>query len=244
MFSREHTIATVLKSSILPDLLVEVPGLETYSLYRPIGGESEIGGDYYDLFVRHDGKVVLSIADVCGQGVKAATKTSMIRYTVRGMAAAGVAPAAMASELNRVVFESGDTSDIVTAFIALLDMDDLTLVYANAGHPPALLLSGGTLEPLETTGPLLGAIPGVEFEERTVVLHPDDLLVMYTDGVTEARRGRELYGEERLRAVVAQGGSPRDVTQRLLADVQGFSGDLRDDIAVLTVRLEEAAESD
>ena len=239
LFSKEHTIATVLKSSILPDSLVEVPGLETYSLYRPAGGESEIGGDYYDMFVRTDGKVVLSIADVCGQGVRAATKTSMIRYTVRGMAAAGMAPAAMASELNRVVFDTGDTSDIVTAFIALLDMKTLTLTYANAGHPPALLLRGEGLEALETTGPLLGAISGVEFQERTVALEPCDLLVMYTDGVTEARRQRELYGEERLRRVVARGGTPSEVTQALLADVQGFSGDLRDDIAVLTVRISE-----
>ena len=110
-----------------------------------------------------DGGVVLSIADVCGQGVRAATKTSMIRYSVRGMAAAGLEPAAMVSELNRMVAESGDTSDIVTAFVGVVDRDRRTLTYANAGHPPALVARETRCTALQTTGPLLGAIAGIAF---------------------------------------------------------------------------------
>jgi serine phosphatase RsbU (regulator of sigma subunit) len=237
LFSREHTVATVLKSSILPDTLPEMAGLETYSLYRAAGGESEIGGDYYDMFAATDGSVVLSIADVCGQGVRAATKTSMIRYSVRGMAAAGLSPAKMVSELNRMVAESGDTSDIVTAFIGELDRDRLKLTYANAGHPPALVVRDGEIQTLDTTGPLLGAIPGVEFGERRLDLIPGDLIVLYTDGVTEARRDGELFGEERLGRVVAAGGTPAEVTQRIHSAVQDFAGELRDDVAVLAVRI-------
>ncbi len=235
LFGREHTVATVLKSSILPDNLPEVPGLEAFSLYRAAGGEAEIGGDYYDMFTAPDDTVVMSIADVCGQGVRAATKTSMIRYSLRGMAAAGMRPAAMASELNRMVAEAGDTSDIVTAFLGILDRKTLKLRYANAGHPPAMLIRDGVVSKLKTTGPLLGAIPGIVYEEAEVTLEAGDLLVMYTDGVTEARRDGELFGEERLAAVAAQGGSPNEVTQRILGAVQGFSGELRDDVAVLAV---------
>ncbi len=244
LFGREHTVATVLKSSILPDTLPEVPGLETFSLYRAAGGESEIGGDYYDMFLAPDEHVVLSIADVCGQGVRAATKTSMIRYSVRGMAAAALPPASMVSELNRMVAESGDTSDIVTAFVGLLDRRTLCLRYANAGHPPALLVREGEVVSLGTTGPLLGAIPGIEYGESQIELQADDLLVLYTDGVTEARRDGELFGEERLRAVLVGEGGPSEVTQRILSSVQSFSGELRDDIAVLTVRVTGDGPSD
>jgi serine phosphatase RsbU (regulator of sigma subunit)/HAMP domain-containing protein len=237
LFSKEHTVATVLKSSILPDTLPEIEGIEAFSVYRAAGGEAEIGGDYYDMFTANDGRVVLSIADVCGQGVRAATKTSMIRYSVRGMAAAGLEPNRMVSELNRVVVESGDTSDIVTTLLGLLDREKSTFVYANAGHPPGLLVRGDEIIALETTGPLLGAIAGIVFGQVEVALEPCDLIVLYTDGVTEARREGELFGEERLRAVVAEGGSPAEVTQRILSAVQSFSGELRDDVAVLAVRV-------
>ena len=238
LYGREHTVATVLKASILPDALPEIAGLSACAAYRPAtaqGGPSEIGGDYYDLFETGNGKIVLAIADVCGQGVRAATRTSMIRYALRGMAAVGATPGRMMSELNRMVVETGETSDIVTAFVGVLDRDSLVLRYANAGHPPPLVCARGTASPLEPTGPLLGAVPDMRYGEEERALAEGDLVVLYTDGVTEARSNGDMYGEARLRALLSPAGTPREVTQRIVAAVIAHAGDLRDDLAILAV---------
>ncbi|MHB1017398.1 MAG: SpoIIE family protein phosphatase [Coriobacteriia bacterium] len=241
LFSREHHVASVLQSSILPSGLPRVHGLDTSSVYLPAGTDADIGGDYYDLFVTPEGPVTIAIGDVCGKGVLAATKTSMIKYAVRGMVAAGVGPAHILGELNRMLLEVGDSTSIVTLWLGQLDMESGTLRYADGGHPPALLRdasSGRTrMERLGTTGALLGAVQDTSWEEIEVTLEPGATLLLYTDGVTEARRGSQFFGEGRLRRALRPGGSAGAVTQRLLSAVQRFSGgELRDDAAVLAVR--------
>jgi serine phosphatase RsbU (regulator of sigma subunit)/HAMP domain-containing protein len=239
MFSQEHHVATVLQESILPSQLPRIPGIDSSSIYLPAGSEVEIGGDYYDLFTTPDGRLALTIGDVCGKGVVAATKTSMIKYAIRGMVVAGLEPAAVLTEINRMLIETGDTANIVTLWVGFLDVGNGRLVFANGGHPPALLLqpSDGRLERLATTGALLGAVAAAEYDQQTVEVEPDAIILLYTDGVTEARNKNRFFGEGRVRRALKQGGSAAVVTQRLLAQVQRFSaGELRDDAAILTVR--------
>ncbi len=239
LFSREHHVATVLQHSILPSRLPTIAGIESSSVYVPAGTEAEIGGDYYDLFTAPDGRVVLAIGDVCGKGVEAATKTSMIKFSIRGMIAAGASPAEVLSELNATLVSAGDPSDIVTLWLGLLDVETGRLSWANAGHPPALLLQPGDDEiaRLGTTGALLGAIHAADFGESAVVVAPGGTVLLYTDGVTEARNRGRFFGEGRVRRALRQGGGPAVVTQRLLAMVQRFSHEhLRDDAAILTVQ--------
>ncbi|MHB1135965.1 MAG: SpoIIE family protein phosphatase [Coriobacteriia bacterium] len=244
LFSREHHVASVLQSSILPSGLPRVHGLDTSSVYLPAGTDADIGGDYYDLFVTPDGPVTIAIGDVCGKGVMAATKTSMIKYAVRGMVAAGVGPARILLELNRMLLEVGDSTSIVTLWLGQLDMESGTLRYADGGHPPALLRDASSgrvrMKRLGTTGALLGAVEDTSWEEVEVTLVPGATLLLYTDGVTEARRGSQFFGEGRLRRALRPGGSAGAVSQRLLSAVQRFSGgDLRDDAAVLAIRFGE-----
>jgi len=243
LFSREHHVATVLQESILPTLLPEIAGVEASSVYVPAGNELEIGGDYYDMFAAPGGRLVLAIGDVCGKGVEAATKTSMIKYLVRGMIAAGATPGSVLLELNRTLVESGDPSDIVTLWLGMLRIDNGELVWANGGHPPAMLLEPqGEMLRLGTTGALLGAVASADFSESWTVMERGATLLLYTDGVTEARTKGRFFGEGRVRRALRQGGSAAMVAQGLLAAVQRFSaGELRDDAAILVVRRTEAA---
>ena len=245
MYSREHDVANILQQSILPEALPQLDEVEAASVYVPAGAESDIGGDYYDLFKAPDGSLWFAIADVCGKGVVAATKTSMIKYTVRALVAAGYAPANVLGEVNRIVCDTGESSDIVTLWAGRIELGSLQLSWASGGHPPGVLRSE-TSDPraLATTGPLLGAVRDVEYGEETVQLSRGDLIVLYTDGVTEARSGGEFFGDDRVTDAVLAGGNAEAVVQRLLTQVRRWvHGDLRDDVAILAISLRGGTDS-
>ncbi len=246
LYEKEHHVASVLQSSILPQVLPEFDEIQAASVYLPAGQEAEIGGDYFDLFRRADGVIAFAIGDVCGKGVEAATKTSMLKYSVRAFLTAGFGPAETLREVNRMIAESGQTSDIVTLWVGALDVEEGTLRFANGGHPPALILrqETGEIERLETTGPLLGALDSAAYDEITTTIAEGDTVMLYTDGVTEARRGNKFFGEGRVRRALSGGGEPAVVVDRLLSSLDTFApGNLRDDAAVLAVRFKSGRSS-
>ena len=248
LYSREHEVASILQRSILPGELPEFHDLESASLYEPAGGDAEIGGDYYDLFRAPDGSVCLAIADVCGKGVTAATKTSMVKYAVRSLVAAGFSPGRVLGEVNRMVAERGDPSDIVTLWVGRLDLSKGTITWSSGGHPPGMLRRSeqGDVVRLSASGPLLGAIAEVTYAEETAPFGRCDTLVLYTDGVTEARNGNSFFGERGVEEALLPGGTAAEVVARLQTMVRRFvQSALRDDVAVLAVRLlEDGTESD
>jgi sigma-B regulation protein RsbU (phosphoserine phosphatase) len=149
------------------------------------------------------------------------------------------------AEVNRIIAESGAPSDIVTLWVGMLEIEEGRIVYANGGHPPALLRhhDDGKIVRLDPTGPLLGAVASAEYTEESAEMSACDVVLLYTDGVTEARREGRFFGEGRVRRALSYGGTPDDVTSRLLAALDRFApGDLRDDAAVLAVRVREEAE--
>jgi GAF domain-containing protein len=238
MYSKEHLVASVLQASILPKTLPLFPEIESSSVYLPAGVEADIGGDYYDLFRAPGGGIFMVMGDVCGKGVVAATKTSRIKYTVRGLAAAGLGPSEIISEVNRMISETGETSDIVTLWVGVLDVETGRLSYANGGHPPALLkrAEDDSIVRFSPTGPLLGATALANYDLETVDIGPGDTVLLYTDGVTEARRGNTFFGEGRVQRALRQGRDAGEVTQRLLSALDRFvPGAIRDDAAVLAV---------
>ncbi len=243
LFGREHHVASVLQRSIRPATLPVIPGIESFSLYRAAGEAAEIGGDYHDLFTGPDGRVVLAIGDVCGSGIEAATKTSMLKYSVRSLAAAGLGPAEIVSRINGMIVEGGDPTDIVTLWLGVLDTHSGVLVWANGGHPPALLLhsqDGGRIQRLGTTGALLGAVAAAEYLDDRVTIPAGGTLLLYTDGVTEARNVTGFFGEGRVRRALRKGGSVQQITERLLSAVERFSRTgIRDDVAILVVAMTE-----
>ncbi len=242
LYSHEHEVAATLQRSILPEKPPAFAEIDAATAYEPAGEEAEIGGDYYDLFRAPDGRIVVAMADVCGKGVEAATKTSMIKYSVRAFVAAGLSASACLDEINSMVAAKGDPSDILTVWLGFLDPIAGRLVWANGGHPPGLLLRSASQDivRLSTTGPLLGALQGVRFEAESAEVQAGDMLLLYTDGVTESRSGNRFFGEGRIRRVLRYGGSPSSVVERLLGALSRFSPeDLRDDVAIVAIRLRE-----
>ncbi len=242
LYSREHDVAEILQRSILPDEVPEFDEVDVATAYRPAGEEAEIGGDYYDLFRAPAGDIVIAVADVCGKGVEAATKTSMLKYSVRALVIAGFGPAECLDEVNRMVATKGDPSDILSLWLGFLDAKAGTLRWANGGHPPSLILHSGSREivRLEPTGPILGATTQVRFEEEAVDVGAGDTILLYTDGVTETRTGNRFFGEGRVRRSLRYGGSAENVVAHLLDALKRFyPGELRDDVAIVAVRVKD-----
>ncbi|MDL5199211.1 SpoIIE family protein phosphatase [Streptomyces sp. ALI-76-A] len=238
----------VLQQSLLPATLTPVPGMEAAAHYRTAAPD-RLGGDFYDLFPVDGTCFAFFLGDVCGKGPQAAALTSLTRYTLRAAAVHGSDPVAALTTLNTVLHErytgSGDPR-YCTAIFGMLEPDPATrrvsVRLASGGHPPALVLrADGGADFLPTPGGLLvGVLPAAHFVTATTTLGPGDTLLLYTDGLTEARTGTErtsLYGEDALRDFAAEhaGRTPQAVIQALTGLLDGFGDGLDDDTALLAL---------
>ncbi len=241
---RAH-VAQTLQASLLPAALPDIPGATVAAEYVAAGGGMDVGGDFYDVFALDDGAWILVIGDVLGKGAEAAAVTALARYTVRAVAGRSPSPAATLAALNdEMLRQRNPDRRFVTAVLARLEPHadgGARLVVASGGHPPPVLLrAAGNAEVVPCPGTLLGVEHDARSYDREIELVPGDTLVLYTDGVTEARRDRPLTPEDlgaALRSSALDGAAAvaREVVQ--LAEVGG-AGALRDDLAVLVVALD------
>lgn len=251
--ARLQDALAVLQRSLLPDTLVRVPGLETAAHYHTASPD-RLGGDFYDLFPLDDKRYAFFLGDVCGKGPQAAAVTSLTRYTLRAAALHDADPVKALATLNTVLHErytgSGDPRHCTVVF-GTLEPDPVTgrvgVHLASGGHPPALVLhADGTAAFLPTPGGLLvGVLPSATFATATTVLAPGDTLLLYTDGLTEARTGEDrtsLYGEDALLAFVTErAGEPPSAVIKALTDLLDSFGDgLDDDTALLALGIPDA----
>jgi Serine phosphatase RsbU, regulator of sigma subunit len=240
-FQAERDIADRLQEALLsmPHSLSEV---EFAHAYHSSTEAARVGGDFYDLFALEPDHIGMSIGDVAGKGIDAAVLTSLAKHTIRAHAfEGGKTPARVISLTNEVIHEATPPDSFVTIFFAILDLRDGRLTYANAGHTTTAIVRGdGSISSLSRTGPPAGAFRGVQFGLAETRLGFGDLLFLYSDGLTEARRGAEFYGEERLFALLSNvDGGPQSVLKRVIDDVTVFSaGNFRDDLAVLALARE------
>jgi PAS domain S-box-containing protein len=242
---RAH-IAQTLQASLLPAALPEIPGVDVAAEYRAAGEGMEVGGDFYDVFALDDGAWALVIGDVLGKGAEAAAVTALARYTLRAVAGRSPSPAATLAALNEEMLRQSADRRFVTAVLARLEPrpdGGARLVVACGGHPPPLLLrAGGRGEVVDASGTLLGVEPGARSEDREVELEPGDALVLYTDGVSEARSNGVLYGEERLADLLRRCADcdAGEIADRIETDVIDFQGgETSDDLAVLVLRVRD-----
>ena len=240
LYEEQWRTAHTLQAALLPTDLPAVPGLRLAARYRsPADADVLVGGDLYDVVPEPDGCGVV-VADVCGKGAAAAALTALIRHTVRAEIDHGHGPAMVLERLNRAMLRAsggrpGRFATVAQARITRTP-SGATVRLASAGHPPPLVVRGGRTEAVSARGILLGVYPDVTLTEVTFDLNHGEIMVLYTDGVTEARDADELYGPERLERAVAPGGPAGDVADRLLADVDAFQhGRQRDDIAILVI---------
>ncbi|MBB4717254.1 sigma-B regulation protein RsbU (phosphoserine phosphatase) [Streptomyces luteogriseus] len=238
----------VLQRSLVPDSLPAVPGLESAVHYHTAAPD-QLGGDFYDLFPVAGDRWAFFLGDVCGKGPEAASLTSLTRYTLRAAAHHDPDPASALSTLNAVLHEryTGDGNPrYCTCIFGIVEPGGehgpTTVRLASGGHPPALVLrSDGRAEFLPTPGGLLiGVVPGAPIGTAETVLAPGDTVVLYTDGLTEARTGPgrdDLYGEDALHAFAADHApaSPHEVITALTGLLESFGDGLDDDTALLAL---------
>lgn len=236
----ELRIAAEIQTSFLPRTAPDIRGCEIAAFTHPA---KEVGGDFYDFFGLGEGRYALVIADVAGKGVPAALYMALSRTTVRTVARGCRAASEIVRRSNEIILEDAGSVSFVTLLYAVVDERARTLTYVNAGHNPAVLRrADGTMETLEPTGPVIGFLADMEFAEVTVPLWPGDLLVFYTDGVTEAENGEgAMFGEERLSAVIeaAADRSAGEVAKAIRDAVTAFAGEAPqfDDITVVVLRV-------
>lgn len=231
-------VARDLQKSLLPSFCPLVPGFELAADWR---SASEVSGDFYDFVTLASGKLGLLIADVSDKGVPAALFMALSRSLVRSGVIGASGPSEGLRRANTWIIKDAQSDMFVTLFYGVLDPTARTFTYANAGHNPPLLYRAatGAIEPLTAKGIVLGVLPEIELEERQVVMTPGDLLVLYTDGVTEAINGHEeAFEEQRLAQAVRQHHDlgAAEIIAQIRAAVLAFTGDRpRFDDATLVV---------
>jgi PAS domain S-box-containing protein len=246
LYGQRTRVAGRLQESLLPERLPPVPGAEVAVRYTTAEEAVEVGGDFYDLVALSEDEHFVVVGDVSGRGVDAAAVTGLARHTLRAFAHE-LSPGSALARLGEVLYTQDAGERFVTAVAGRLRRTRRSLVVdlARAGHThPLIVRAGGLVESVRSEGALLGAFPGVVLEETRHELLPGDTLLLYTDGITESRRGDELFGEERLAAAAAgvAGAGAETVVDAVLAAVEAFrTAPAEDDTALLVVHVVEPA---
>lgn len=239
---KELAIARQIQLTFLPKALPLVPGWEFATYYQ---AASMVGGDFYDFFELpgEPGRLGMVIADATGKGVPAALFMALSRTLIRTTALSGRSPGAALTRANRLIMKDSQANKFVSTFYAALDTCGGKLTYANAGHNPPLWLqvATGELQELASGGIVLGAFSDIDLKECEIDVAPGDLLVFYTDGVTEAMDADEqMFGEDRLRAAVKANPrvSAQEVLDAIVQAVNTFTGNTpqADDITLFVVK--------
>jgi stage II sporulation SpoE-like protein len=226
-------------------------GVSIGTAYVSATHEAEIGGDLFDVRRLDDERGYVLIADVSGKGIDAAVDTAFVKFTIRALALDGGLPGAILESFNRLVIGSLSNPDaFVVAFLGFFDSRAGTLRYASAGHAAGFLRRGSAVSALEVTGPILGLDPDDTFATETIALAPGDLVVLATDGLTEARDGSgRMLGEDgamRWIADVKRTADPQSLADGLVTKLRAYvaSRQLNDDLALLVLRVLKPGESD
>lgn len=239
LYQQQSNVAEVLQQSLLtlPD---RIAGIRFANAYHAASAAGHVGGDFYDLFEIGPHLIGVVVGDISGKGLEAAVLTSLMKNTLRAHTAEPEkGPGEILRLTNEIVYRETSSEQFATAFFGILDITTGRLTYTNAGHTTTAVLHGdGTVSALPSTGPLVGAFEAMQFGEGGIVLAPGDSLLLYTDGLTEARRDREEFGEERLLTLLSrtEAGGPEGMIARITDEVEQFTGGvLRDDLALLAI---------
>jgi chemotaxis family two-component system sensor kinase Cph1 len=241
LFDREHFIAQTLKESLLPAPLPETPELDVRATYIPAGEGYGVSGDFFEVFPADDAWFAV-IGDVCGKGPRAAGLTALARHTIRAVVLQDpdATPSRVVSVLNEAFMDQagGLFATVQVVRVSPKANGVARVALCSGGHPPALHRCGGAVHSRSSRNTVVGARRGLPFDDVEIDLEPGDALVMYTDGVTEAGRPNELYGDQRLVETVANAGVDSAAIVGAVEDAVRAhqQGELRDDIAILCLR--------
>ncbi len=241
----ELSLAHQIQQTFLKSDFPELPRCQVHAVNLP---SRQVGGDYYDVVPSPDGSFLVAIADVAGKGVPAALLSSMLQAALRTQARSVVSPAEILRNINALVYRSTAVHQFATFFLARVSADGRRMTYANGGHNwPAVLRRNGEREWLKTGGTILGIMEDFAMEEDSLELSAGDVLVFYTDGISEAMNAEgELYGEEPLMDYVAglpPSLNPEAIAASILREIERHLGRLeaQDDRTLVVLRVHETA---
>ncbi|MBE0447051.1 MAG: SpoIIE family protein phosphatase [Actinobacteria bacterium] len=241
LYESERHIADTLQKSLLV-IPEKIGGIEFGYLYRSATEAAQVGGDFYDIFELEHGKVGIVIGDVSGKGIEATALTTVVKNTIKAHAYEDGTPALIMAKTNDLVRRVSSPGTFVTVIFAVLDTETGKLTYCNAGHPPAIIKrASGSVELLTKFSPIIGAFSGMHYRSGNEKLKKGDILIIYTDGIIEARCNGGFYGEERLvKFIKSLEPTPaNEVPKAIFNNVMRCAGNkLTDDVAILTVSLE------
>jgi phosphoserine phosphatase RsbU/P len=233
----EINFAREVQQSLFPRQFPADGGLEFSAICVPARG---ISGDYYDVVQLPDGRLLFAIADISGKGISAAILMSNLQAVLRTVAEAGRSPSEVCAQLNRHLYQISDATRFATFFFGQWDRSQHVLSYVNAGHPIPILRGSARGQRLENGGPPLGMFLSTDFQVGTLILQSGDLIVLYSDGITEAGvQSGEEFGESRLEAIIAAHGDKplAQIQELILTAVRKWSGDEpEDDMTLLIAR--------
>ena len=211
-------------------------GFDIGWVYEP--GTGVMAGDFYDVFPTGPERLAVLIGDVAGHGIEASITAFQVKHVLRVLLRQYRDPAQGLEEINKTLITLGRAEDMVSVCILIFDTEAGTVRHASAGHPPAFLWHHGETQALSATGPLLALDPNAGYYSRDVPLDVGDLVVLYTDGLTEARSGGQMFGEDRVAHMVRRdpGQDTAVICKTLLEAARDFSSPLLDDIAVMAIR--------
>ena len=228
-----------IQAALLPKEIPRIDGFDIAITWNPA---RSVGGDYFDVMKFSEDHSALCIADVAGKGLPAALLMSNVQAVLKSFANETAAPGELCARVNSVMCDNTVLHRFITCFYALLDSQNKTLSYTNAGHCPPMLIRNGECLRLKEGGPVFGVFPHEPYVQADVQLQSGDCLVLFTDGVTEASNalGKE-FGEERLQKLLLANChlDAGDLRDRIMADVNEYSaGEVYDDATLMVVRVD------
>ena len=238
---RELAEALKIQKRLLPQQVPQIDGWELAVSWQPASG---VGGDCFDAIRFDDSRLALTIADVVGKGIPAALLMSNLQAAVRAFASEAVEPSALCQQVNRILCGNLAEGSFISFFYCVLDAAAGVLTYTNAGHYlPMVVRADGTVERLGVGGPVLGVLSDADYEQAQVAAAPGDRIVLFTDGLTEARNAAdEEFGEERLlaAAIAHRACSAPALEARLAESVAAFTaGRLQDDATLIVLAADQ-----
>jgi PAS domain S-box-containing protein len=243
LYAVERNIADTLQAALLttPE---RIPGVDFSHLYRSASIAAKVGGDFYEIFELEHNKAGIIVGDVSGKGLGAATLTSLVKSTIKAYAYEDGQPASALEKTNPVIARAVTPTSFVTMFFGILDIETGKLIYCSAGHPPGIIKrKSGDVVVLETESPLIGAFADMHYTNSEVHVDKGDIIICYTDGITEARCNSGFFGEERLLQIIRimDAVSPHStITNIFNAVLECTGGRLSDDIALIAVARDTA----
>ena len=239
----ELHVAADIQKRFIPEHTPEIPGFDIAAVTEPA---MEVGGDFYDFIQLSDGEYGIVIADVAGKSVPAAIFMALSRTIIRANISDKKNLSSVLSSSNKMIESDALAGMFVTLMYGAINRDKLAFRYSNAGHPPPLIFRSAMcrVEEEDVMGIALGVTRNADYREKTVLLCPGDIVVLYTDGVTEAMNYREeFYGKERLADVVGRSchKKAKEIIDRILEDIKSFIGEKKhhDDLTLVILKAVE-----